>query len=240
MTRILSDKEFFLGDKTCLTGDELHYLIRVRRHREGDKIEIRCPSGRCMEAVVLRITSDEADIFIEQEKECGFEVLPIRILVSIPKRNLLDDVVRMTSELGIKSLCPVITERSVVKPDGNKVERWRRIAEESLRQCGRKNALIIEDITKLNSALQGAEGEKLILHPNENAVPIFEKVPFSAPLVFAIGPEGGFTKEEIQLAESSGFCTIRLLTPILRIETAAVAAASVAAAMLRSQCFKGY
>jgi 16S rRNA (uracil1498-N3)-methyltransferase len=234
MTRILVDREIARLSTIFLSGDELHYLSRVRRHRPGDEVEIRSASGRCFAARIIHVSSESAELVVEQEISAELNMLPIRLLVSIPKRQLLDDVVRMVSELGIERLTPVIAERTVVRPKGDKLERWRRIAEESLRQCGRKRPLIIDDIALLASALSDA-GQcrtKLLLHPDD-AAPVFTEVsPIASPVTVAIGPEGGFTETEIASALSLGFQKVRLNTPILRIETAAVAAAVLSAAFL--------
>jgi 16S rRNA (uracil1498-N3)-methyltransferase len=235
MTRILVDRDIAAHSVISLSGDELHYLTRVRRHRAGDEVEIRSASGRCFAAQIARLTADTAELSVEREIRAYLKVLPIHLSVSIPKRQLLDDVVRMVSELGIERLTPVIAERTVVRPKGDKLQRWRRIADESLRQCGRERPLIVDDITPLSSVMNdaGLYRTKLLLHPDETA-PLFTDIaPITPPVVIAVGPEGGFSEAEIAAALSFGFKKVRLNTPILRIETAAVAAAVLSAALVR-------
>lgn len=180
---------------------------------------------------------DAASLTVGQETENGVRVLPIRLLVSLPKRRLLDDVIRMASEIGIDRICPVISARTVVHPKGEKLNRWQRVAEESLRQCGRRTPLVVEDILPLTRALKETPeaGCKVMLHPLKDAPNLTDLAPFSAPITAAVGPEGGFTDAEVALALSLGFKTVRLNTPILRIETAAIATAVLAAALIQSE-----
>jgi len=139
----------------------------------------------------------------------------------------MDDVVRMASELGVARICPVIAARTVVQPGGDKLNRWRRVAEESLRQCGRPTPLAVEDIRPLAEALEAPTpgGSRFLLHPAEGAPMLTAAAPFASPVTAAVGPEGGFTDEEVDLARDMGYSAVRLNTPILRIETAATAAA---------------
>lgn len=236
MTRILIHTEPEAFSVVQLQGDELHYLLRVRRHTEGDAVELRTPSGRCFTATVIEIEKDAATLTIQGESEGATNVLPIRLLVSLPKRRLLDDVIRTASEIGIERICPVISDRTVVHPKGEKLHRWRRVAEESLRQCGRRTPLVVEDILPLTQALKETPeaGCKVMLHPLKTAQCLTDLSPFASPVTAAVGPEGGFTDSEVALALSMGFRTVRLNTPILRIETAAIATAVLTAALIQS------
>jgi 16S rRNA (uracil1498-N3)-methyltransferase len=234
MTRIFIDRDIAVPSTIFLTGEELHYLARVRRHRPGDEVELRRTSGLSYSARIERLSADLAELYVDREIRADYPVLPIHLLVSIPKRQLLDDVVRMVSELGIERLTPVIAERTVVRPKGDKLERWRRIADESLRQCGRERPLIVGDIAPLSSAMTDSLSSctKLLLHPGNDALLVTDLSPITPPVTMAVGPEGGFTEKEITLALSLGYKPVRFNTPVLRIETAAVAAAVLAAALI--------
>jgi 16S rRNA (uracil1498-N3)-methyltransferase len=234
MTRILLDREIEAPSSIRLEGAELHYLTRVRRRREGDTVELRSASGRCFSATVSVVEQDSAQLLVEREIDAGVRTLPVRLLVSIPKHRLLDDVIRMAGELGVERLCPVIAARTAVTPKGDKIHRWRRIAEESLRQCGRTAPIAIEEVRPLFRALEEEDGSctKLIFHPAGDARLITDAAPFRPPVTALIGPEGGFTDEEKNLAAAAGFLPVRLDTPILRIETAAVAAAVLTGALI--------
>ena len=232
MTRIITECEIEAHASVELTGNEAHYLTRVRRLTQGDTVEARTPSGGCFEGTVSAVAPDRVRLDIRREISTGTKVLPIRLVVSLPKRRLLDDVIRMASELGVERICPVMCERTVVQPGGDKLNRWRRVAAESLRQCGRTTPLIVEEIHPFIRALEETPktGSRFLFHPSNDALQLVEKVPFVAPVTAAVGPEGGFTETETALALDLGFSAVRLNTPILRIETAAVAAAVLIAA----------
>ena len=234
MTRILLPSEIDCAAPVVLDGEELHYLSRVRRHRPGDTVELRAPGGRCFRADIIEISAETAVLQVKEEVIPTASVLPVRLIVAIPKRQLLEDVVRMAGELGVERICPVLAERTVVQPKGEKIERWRRIAEESIRQSGRSVPVEVEDIRPLPEALeQFADGTRLFLHPSPNGPRLADLFPLAPPVTAVIGPEGGFTEKEVALARSLSYLAVRLDTPILRIETAAVAAAALCGAGLQ-------
>ncbi len=237
MTRILIEGDIAEGATLRLEGEELHYLTRVRRCRVGDTVEVRCRSGRSFSCRVTDLSFDAARLCAEREIFAGLRVLPIRLLVSIPKRQLLDEVIRTASELGIERVTPVIAERTVVKPKGDKLQRWRRIADESLRQCGRERPLIVDDITAFSDAARDsiASATKLLWHLDADAPLVTDLAPLAPPIALAVGPEGGFAKSDIAAALSAGYRPVRLNTPILRIETASVAAAVLSVALIRKE-----
>ncbi len=237
MTRLLLDRPVDPASEIEVTGEEHHYLSRVRRHRPGDRVELRDKLGNGYNATLLSIGSRKTILRVEDSIETDSPVYPVRLMVAVPKRNLLDDVVRKASEIGIEGLTPVITARSVAKPDPDKVVRWRRIADEALRQCGRASVLKVDDIQPLGQALaSGAEaGSRFILHPGDGAIPSPSSAETSfpaPPLIVAVGPEGGFTEEEMGRAAVLGYRPIRLPMPILRVETAAIAASVLMVAAL--------
>ena len=234
MTRILLPCEIDGTSPVVLDDEELHYLSRVRRHRPGDTVELCAPGGRCFLAKVIEISAERAVLEVKEESTPSSMILPIRLLVAIPKRQLLEDVVRMAGELGVERICPIIAERTVVQPKGEKIERWRRIAEESIRQSGRSVPIEVEEIRPLPEVLeQFADGTRLFLHPSPDNPRLANAFPLTPPVTAVIGPEGGFTDREVALARSLSYRPVRLDTPILRIETAAVAAAAICGAGLQ-------
>lgn len=234
MTRLLLDQLVDPSTEIEVTGEEHHYLSRVRRHRPGDRVELRDGGGHGYIAILLSVDTKRASLRVEEPLEAASPVYPVRLLVAVPKRNLLDDVVRKASEIGVEALTPVITDRSVVKPDPEKVARWRRIAEEALRQCGRPNALKVDDIQPLVEALgkSTGQGSRFILHPGDTELHPSPPVSPAPPLTVAVGPEGGFTGEEMERAAALGYRPVRLPMPILRVETAAIAASVLLVAAL--------
>jgi len=234
VTRVFAEGPCEVGGTVVLRREEHRYLASVRRHRPGDEVEVRDDAGGRFRAVIARLGRGESAVEIIERLDPAPAGAPVRVLSAVPKRNLMDGVVRRLSELGVMSLVPVITGRSVVDPGEGKLERWRRIAEESVRQCGRRSPLEIADPVDLETAVVGEReaGIRLVLHPEEGALPIREvaKAGMAEPVVVAIGPEGGFTGAELSLFEANGFTRVSMGGVIMRVETAIVAVCAVAVA----------
>jgi 16S rRNA (uracil1498-N3)-methyltransferase len=148
----------------------------------------------------------------------------------------MDLVVQKACELGAARLVPVQAARSVVKLDGergaSRVERWRKIAREAARQCGRADVLDVADVADLEAALAGApEGARYVFHEGARTSPLAAALPPAGTNVLdvtaAVGPEGGFTAHEVEAARAHGFVPVGLGPRVLRAETAALAVLAV-------------
>jgi 16S rRNA (uracil1498-N3)-methyltransferase len=218
-----------------ITGDEAHYLIRVRRHTVGDRVEVREGSGRRFAATVAQIRHGTATLTIGAELEPAPDSWPVALIVVVPRGRLLDDVARKASEIGIAELAPAISERSTARPSQQRLARWRRIADESARQCGRRRPLVVHEPSPLENALERFSGASraLILDPGASDQGLAadlanHRQPGSVAL--AVGPAGGFSPEELDTAKRLGFSPIGLGPTILRVETATLVAATLAVA----------
>lgn len=233
MTRIFLEQAVGGRVEVSISGQELHYVSRVRRLSPGDEVEIRDGEGRGFLARITEISRDAALLEITSETALGPDEFSVRLIVAVPKRNIFDDVVRKLSEIGVARIQPVTTERSVVEPGVARLDRWRRIAAESVRQCGRGSPVNVEDVVILERALQEApQGTRLILHPEGSKVSLAGALGdnVTAPITVAVGPEGGFTEEEVARAVELGFTPVGAGKLILRTETAAIVAAVVSVA----------
>ncbi|MCP4606133.1 MAG: 16S rRNA (uracil(1498)-N(3))-methyltransferase [Proteobacteria bacterium] len=237
MTTLLIDSPIEALQKVIVEGKELHYLTRVRRHRQGDTVEVRDYQGRRFSCKIEELSRDRAVLSVDKELPKVSTTRPVNIIMAVPKRNLMDDVVRKVSEIGVQRLIPVLTERSVMRPGPAKLERWRKIAKESRRQCGRETPLIVDEVLPFKEALSEltGRGTTLILHTEAQSADfpsVLESRPQTPPLSFVIGPEGGFTDKEIEIAQELGFKPTHLGASILRTETAAITAAVLSVALL--------
>jgi 16S rRNA (uracil1498-N3)-methyltransferase len=239
MTRLLIQQSILASDQIWVEGDEFHYLARVRRHGKGDQVEVRGKEGTRFLARVALLEKDRALLTIEEPLPEVVSTWPVTLALAVPKHNLMDDIVRKTSEIGVERIIPVTSERSVARPGRGRIERWQKIAFESLRQCGRHTPLVIEQVHSFEQALSTLQyGEtKLVLHPHGVASSrfskiIIEKSVLPAPICVLIGPEGGFSEAEIDTAGEHGFSPVGLGPSILRIETAAIATAVLCVASL--------
>jgi 16S rRNA (uracil1498-N3)-methyltransferase len=230
MTRVFSDNVPEVGSVVALDAGERHYVVHVKRHAVGDVVEIvGRRDGRRARAALVAVSKETVQAEIREVAVAAPTVLPVHILAAVPKRDLFDDVVRKLSEIGAASLTPITTARSVVVPGEAKIARWLRIANEAMRQCGRSTALEIAPLRSAVMAFESAAADaKLVFDPRAERVRFAEACGPAKSIAIAVGPEGGFTCEELERAEASGFRGIGFGATVLRVETAAIVSAALA------------
>jgi 16S rRNA (uracil1498-N3)-methyltransferase len=145
-------------------------------------------------------------------------------------------MVEKLSELGAEAWVPLRTARSVVHPEGaNKLDRWKRIAMESAKQCRRAGVMKVGELVGVKELVEGLRGRAAwYLSTGGKAVPISKVAGGVSEVLMLIGPEGGWTEGEEDLFEANGLTGVKLTGTILRVETAAVAAGAVVACLSSS------
>ncbi len=167
----------------------------------------------------------------EDHSESG---LDLTVAQGFLKEAKMDDLLRQATELGITRWIPVITERTVARPDAGRlkkrIERWRSIAVEAIKQCGRSTIPEIYSAYDFSEVLDLAETVDLPVFFWENTDSPIPSPSVTRPgsVLLLLGPEGGFTENEARQAEKRGLRFASLGPRILRAETAAVAACSLA------------
>jgi 16S rRNA (uracil1498-N3)-methyltransferase len=227
MHRFFAGNENFSGDLVALTGTDASHIRTVLRLQAGDKIQVLDGKGSLyvVQLTDIKAKSVKGEI-ISSEKVNTESPLKIHLGQSLIKGNKFDVVLRKSVELGVESITPLMTERTVVKSDSDKkISRWKKIAEESCKQCGRSSIpKVSENIIKLDVFCQQVSGAdlKLMFWELESGNGLKDINPKIAPssVSVLIGPEGGFTVEEVETARSHGFQTVGLGPRILRAETA--------------------
>lgn len=223
----------------CLqAGEQLSLPIEVVRHmvvlrlRVGEEVRLFNNDGCDYLARILDLHKREARVEItgkiDVQSESNFV---ITLMISLIANDKFELVIQKAVELGVQKIIPIITEKTQrVKIDryAGKLEHWQKIIISASEQCGRAKLASISEIKSMDEALSENKSDiNFILSPRHIAIEnnlVFDK-PYSASLV--IGPEGGFTEEEIQLANQAGFLSLNLGTRILRAETAAITAISL-------------
>lgn len=188
------------------------------------------PGGAVFIAELLE--GGEAVVSEEVAPDAGntFEVV---LYQAPPKGKRMDLVVEKAAELGAAKVVPLITDRSIVKAgEGNKLDRWRRIAESAARQSLRTVVPEVASPMAFREALEGAEGA-VLLHNAPELPPLEEVV--SSPASLFIGPEGGWSDEEMGMARECGASFARIGPYRLRSETAGIAAVARAGAALEAK-----
>jgi 16S rRNA (uracil1498-N3)-methyltransferase len=217
-----------------LPAEASRYLCRVRRLGPGDRFVGFDPEARTeADVTILEASADAARVRIEEVRPAQVVAGAALVLVyALAKGDKVDDVVRDATELGATRIIVTRTERAVVKATGerakDKLDRWRRIAEQAARQCGRADPPAIEGVFDWSDALERAGDcdARFCLDPRAAqslGSALGPAVERGASIAFAIGPEGGLSAGEIETAVAMGFLPASLGAFVLRTETVAAA-----------------
>jgi 16S rRNA (uracil1498-N3)-methyltransferase len=224
---------------TCELGpDNLKYIKQVMRLKQGNKINVFDGFGQEFEAVIKGFTPKT--VFIELGKRIPLADKEIRITLAqaIPKAGKMDTIVKSAAELGADEIIPFDATRSVSRIAGEKsslkVARWQKIAGEAARCCHSSHIAKVSKVSSFEDMLTSASGNALRLifweeESQKTIKDILTDETFAATKDFfiVVGPEGGFSKDEVTMAKESGFVSVSLGKQILKVETAAVAIISI-------------
>lgn len=240
MTRLYVDPDSLAAGPRTLSGDEYHYLFRVRRLRPGDRVTLFDGQGREALATIETVGPDSAVLAVEIPRlvEPG-DRSRLTVIQALIKGERMDLCVQKLVELGVDAIIPVQTERTVVRLSAERARkrhaRFVDIARDAARQSSRARVPQVHDVLELEEALArvAACELKLVFWEREKSQGLRAVLPARPPLSICalIGPEGGFTAAEIEQATSAGFACVGLGPYILRAETAAIAVAAVIGSM---------
>ena len=229
--RFFTDEPLSPGE-FALDGPESHHLGTVRRFAPGDAVVLFNGDGAEYPAEIVSVGKKQVILHVLSRVESNREVpFPIVVGSALPKADRLDYLIEKLVEVGATRFVPLITARSIANPRVDKIDKWRRAVIEASKQCGRNRLMAIDKPMSLKDFLasrprEGSECSKWILHTGPGRTTSNARATDS---IFAIGPEGGFTDAEIRSAKQFGWHELSFGPRILRIETAAVIAASWAA-----------
>lgn len=215
------------GSRALLTGDHARHVIRVLRARVGQEFDIVANTvpyhGR-----IASIVDDRVEFDLIQKIPASAQA-NLTVYLSVFKFDRIEWAIEKCTELGVSRIVPVIARRTdshLSSASVKRVERWRRIAIQAAEQSRRAAPPEIADPLKLRDIL-GATGKlKIVLSEAEDQKHLHALLAASASseIHLAIGPEGGWTEDELQLFQESGWISASLGSTILRAETAAIAA----------------
>jgi 16S rRNA (uracil1498-N3)-methyltransferase len=234
-----------------LDAPQAHHARAVLRLGDGAAVEVFDDAGNVASGTLAFDGARGAIVRVERidlaaADAAAAEGLRWSVAAAVPKGERADWMVEKLSELGCAAFIPLATARSVVLPEGrNKRDRWARIAAESAKQSRRRGVMRIEELTPLTELLArgtahvtGAAGpdgrpQGWFLSIQPDAIPVRAAIGFELcdPFLLAIGPEGGWTPEELAALTAAGLTPVGLTRTILRVETAAVAAGAIVATM---------
>ena len=226
-----------LADTIAITGSDAHHLMHVMRAKAGQEIVVVDDNGKvarmemtdfCETSVTLRLVE-----MLAADTESPIEIVLVQALLKADKMDL---VVQKAVELGATKVVPLVTANCVVRYDNKKAAakcvRWQKIADEAAKQCGRTALLKIAEVTTLKELLTGLAQEQTIIFCYENestqSIKTVLKENTADKILLVIGPEGGFSLDEAEGLINAGAKSVTLGKRILRAETAAVAAITIA------------
>lgn len=225
-------------ERIYIEGSDVNHMKNVLRMRCGEEVTVSDGNNRQYRCVVDGYGEDKAFLRILEEKTVDTELSSrVYLFQGLPKQDKMELIVQKAVELGAYQIIPVSTRRSVVKLDEKKaqkkVERWQQIAVSAAKQAGRGYIPEVAPVVSYRQAVERAKELDMILIPYEleRGMQATKEIigavrPGQSVAVF-IGPEGGFEKEEVELAERCGAKAVSLGRRILRTETAGLAALAV-------------
>jgi 16S rRNA (uracil1498-N3)-methyltransferase len=239
--RLFVPAERLAGARLTLTNDEHQHVARVLRARVGDRLTLFDGAGIEVDAEIERVGKRDTELALGARRAGAATTSPVAItlLVAVPRGERMDLVVQKTTELGVSRIVPVVTTRSVVRPEEKHRTRWEKIAREASRQCGRADvprvdepvaltlAVAAPDLPTLRFALWEAERARSLRAMLASAYATDVPGSQNPATALLVGPEGGFALDEIATVEAAGFVPVGLGPRILRVETAAVVAVAL-------------
>lgn len=214
-------------ERTQLSAEAAFHLRTVLRAREGDLVEAFDGEGQGALAEIIRIAGETVEIRVLEQVGAERESpLALTLAVAVSRGAKLDWVVEKATELGVVAIVPFAAERSVAASE--RVERWKRIADAAAAQSGRVRSPRIERVLAFPEVLATARGSEIRLLLWERSTIPLPREPRARSVFVITGPEGGLSADEARLATDAGFQAVGLGPRILRAETAAVVAVSLA------------
>ncbi len=234
-----------------LTQEQHHYLCRVLRLAAGDRFIAMDGQGHWWLAE-LETKTTQAQLLEELTAQTELPI-PVLLLVAMPKGNGMDEIVRQATELGVTGIVPIVSDRTLLQPSPQKLDRWRRIIQEAAEQSERQ--MIPELFSPLAwpealSRWHRTNADCYLCEGRGSYPPLFQVLSradsrspdqgnradgaSTHPIVIATGPEGGWTEAEIKAAIAAGYSPVSLGRRVLRAITAPLAALALVAAALEA------
>ncbi len=235
MPKFFVSKENISDHIVILDGDNAKHISSVLRAKKGEEITVCDGEGmdytcEITEIEKNKITAKITDIFSNNSEPN----IKITLFQALPKSDKMELVIQKCIEIGVDLIVPVKTEHCVVNLKGKedkKIQRWNKIAEAAAKQCGRGKIPKVENVMSFKSAIKKSKNLDLTIIPyekeKENTLKSFCKGFKGNSIGIFIGPEGGFSLDEINFAKENGVKSVTLGKRILRTETAGLVASVI-------------
>jgi 16S rRNA (uracil1498-N3)-methyltransferase len=229
MDRIILNQKVELEKEVLIKGPPLEALC-FQGSRVGSLITLTDPEGNDFRGRVLRLSETEASILIfdvfPSPTESSLEII---LLQALPEKERMEMIIQKTTELGVSTIIPFQSERSISLKEREakqkKAHRWQQIAVKAVQQSRRARVPHVGECRPLQEVLGDCreDGLKILLweKEGENLKSVLRQHP-TQKIYVMVGPEGGFTGEEVKLAKKKGFIPVKLGQRVMRTETAAI------------------
>ncbi len=222
-----------IDSATILSKDDSYHITKVMRMDVNDKIEV-VYNHKLYISKIIELEPLVKVQAIEEIIEDNVLSYDVTIVQSLVKEQKMDYIIQKLTELGVSKIIPYEASHSVIKLDNKKekkILRWQTIVKEASEQSKRNNIPVIDNVINLSNLVKLSDYDiKFLCTVNEtsqNLKKVLSNISSSAKMLFVIGPEGGFTKEEEQILTNNGFISVSLGNSVLRTETASVFIMSV-------------
>jgi 16S rRNA (uracil1498-N3)-methyltransferase len=209
-----------------LTGEEAHHLMHVSRVRRGEQVCLFDGSGLEYDAIVQAVGKRDVSLSIVARRTVDRELaFPLTLACATPKGDRLRWLIEKATEMGVTRFVPLLTARASERARGTTPEKMRRWVIEASKQCGRNVLMEVTDATAWPefAAAVAPAINRIIADRDGQPLGVASSHWLTRGVALAVGPEGGFTSAELDLARSAGWILVSLGPRTLRIETAALA-----------------
>jgi 16S rRNA (uracil1498-N3)-methyltransferase len=241
MHRFYASPEQCAGDSIELDGPEAHHALHVLRSRVGDVVTVLNGVGGVLVCRVAALLGRRIELKIVERRELSPPACEITLYQAVPKGKVMDGIIHKATELGVRRIVPIISEHVISRPgagDGaRKVEKWQVAAIEAIKQCGQAWLPAVEAPRGMAEVLKGRQVPELEFigalcewskHPKRCFLDFeAENLRKPASVGVWIGPEGDFTRDEVDMVVGAGACPVTLGPLVLKCETAATYMLSV-------------
>jgi len=236
MNRFYHSKTININEIIVLDDFATHHALKVLRLKKGDELILFNGDGYDFQGQIINIAKKRVEVMINSRRIVANESnLKVTLLQALISNEKMDLIIQKTTELGISEIQPIVCQRGIVKIKNDKIEKrllhWKQVSIGACEQCGRAKIPVInkpENITKyLEKIIMSDKSLKIILSPT--AIKSLNEISYSIDqnIKVLIGPEGGFSKKELELATKKNFLPIKIGPRILRTETAPLSIMSI-------------
>ena len=220
------------GDCILMEGDDVNHIKNVLRFQVGDELMVYDEEGKGYQTIIQKFSEKTMELKILSFSTASSETtIAVDLYQGLPKADKMEWIIQKATELGVKKIVPVVTERVIVKLDdkneAKKLERWKKIAKEAAGQSGRQVVPTIENARNLKNSIENLSKYDIVVVPYEcekehSLRQVLQNLDFDVKSVaVVIGPEGGFSPADIALLQTLSNVKLVSLGPrILRTETA--------------------